>query len=185
MPTAQELYVQRSGARNNPETAPTVNVIGEVLQIIAAQQQRGNNTAAYAKYDSYGGVGTFTGLSNGCSFLLQSFELQINIAAIPSGMSLSVLFFDSLNNAQSSGAFIADNALLTNVSFSSFGDSRGYPLSLTVDDGKVIAYTDDINRLFRLAPGQTTLYFYIRVNAAFTPAAVSETMNGKAVLGTY
>lgn len=161
------------------------NITNTVIRATSAQQTRAANTTPYSVFDSYGGIGILTGLVSGGSYVLQSFELAIDIAAIPSSMALSVMFFDSQSAAQSSGSFIADNALTTNVIPNSFADSRGIPLTLAVVAGKVIAHTGAINRIIKLASGQTSLHFYIMATAAFTPAANSETMNAKAVLGTY
>ena len=156
-----------------------------VIESISSFITRGANTTPYSDRDTYGGIGVLTGFANGGSYLLQSFQATINITAISSGMALSVLFFDSEAKAQSGSAFIADNALLTNVIHNAYGDSRGYPLALAVNAGKVIAHTGNINRMIKLANGNTSLYFYIMATAAFTPAANSETMIGEAVLGTY
>jgi hypothetical protein len=159
---------------------------GLVLELTASQQTRAANTTPYAAGDAYFSVGSFaTGLTAGSSLLIQRFQALIDISAIPSGMALRVIFFASDADARVSGLYIDDNATLENTLPNAANPANGFPLTITDEGGKVLAVSGDINHLFRLKSGETSIFYYLEAAAAFTPAANSETMTCKAVIGTY
>lgn len=175
------------GAKSTATSLSTTSATDSANVLTAAQQTRGANITAYSKDDVYFSVGILTsaGLIAGQSLIIQRFQALINISAIPSGMSLRVLFFATVADAQIAAAYVIDNDPLANVLPTAFPPANGFPLTLTLEGGKVLAQTSDINTIFRLGSGETNIYFYIKAEAAFTSAANSETMNCKAVVGAY
>lgn len=137
---------------------------------------RAANTTAYAANDVYGGVFQLTniGASGGYVFL-SSLDIIFNITALPSGMGAFALYLYSAT---------PPSAILDNNPFSIASEDRASILnlngiiltaSLARGGGSVVAETLNINQLFKLAAGQTSLWGYLVTTAAFTPAANSET----------
>ncbi|MFM5925729.1 MAG: hypothetical protein ACKO9U_02485 [Dolichospermum sp.] len=142
---------------------------------------RSANTTAYTANDVYGnGSGgnafelTNIGPSGGFVFL-NSLDIIFNITALPSGMGAFAVY---LFNAPPPSA-ITDNLpySLSSGDRASIVTFNGFSLnaSLARGGGSVVAEISNINQLFKLATGSTSLWGYVVTLAAFTPAATSET----------
>ncbi|MFM6350045.1 MAG: hypothetical protein ACKPFK_33630, partial [Dolichospermum sp.] len=117
---------------------------------------------------------TNIGPSGGFVFL-SSLDIIFNITALPSGMGTFAVY---LFNAPPSSA-ITDNLpySLSSGDRASIITLNGLNLtaSLARGGGSVVAEISNINQLFKLASGSTSLWGYVVTLAAFTPAANSET----------
>ena len=139
---------------------------------------RAANTTAYTANDVYGGVFELTniGASGGFVFL-NSLNIIFNITALPSGLGAFAVYLfnatppsaitDNLPYSLSSGDRASIRAL-NGLSLTASLAARG-------NGGSVVAEALDINRLFKLASGQTSLWGYLVTLNAFTPSANSET----------
>lgn len=185
MPTAQELYALKQIDRNNPETAPTVkSLISKVKELTSALITRAANTTPYSIGDSYGGRGVFTNVGSiGQSLFINDFQAVIDITAIPANMALSVRFFTTDGDTQVTGTPVSDNSLLTATLPNAAAPANGYPLTITVIGDKVFTVAKKIQFITPLEA--TSLWFYLCCDAAFTPAANSETMTAKASCEVY
>ena len=136
---------------------------------------RAANTTAYTANDVYGTVFELAniGLSGGFVFL-NSLDIIFNITALPLGMGVFAVY---LFNAT------PPSAITDNLPYSLGSGDRetiitlnGISLiaSLARGGGSVVAESLNINQLFKLATGSTSLWGYL-TTAAFTPAANSET----------
>jgi hypothetical protein len=141
---------------------------------------RSANTTAYTANDVYGNGSsgnafelTNIGPSGGFVFL-SSLDIIFNITALPSGMGAFVVY---LFNAP------PPSAITDNLPYSLGSGDRttiitlnGLILiaSLARGGGSVVAESLNINQLFKLATGSTSLWGYLVTNGAFTPAANSE-----------
>lgn len=137
---------------------------------------RAANTTAYIANDVYGGVFQLTniGASGGYVFL-NYLGIIFNITALPSGMGAFAVYLYS----GSPPSAIADNSPFSIPAgdTASILNLNGIILtaSLARGGGRVVAEALNINQLFKLATGQTSLWGYLVTLGAFTPAANSET----------
>jgi hypothetical protein len=108
--------------------------------------------------------------SSGGYVVVQSIELVLGIAAVPSGMtSFRVHFYDSSPNAA------ADNSVF-DVASADRAKYLGYiDLPAPVDLGSTcFTQTDYPGKLFKLASASTSLFCELQTIGGFTPAANSE-----------
>jgi len=141
---------------------------------------RAANTTAYVANDVYGNSAnavfqlTNIGASGGYVFL-NYLGIIFNITALPSGMGAFAVYLYS----GSPPSAIADNSPFSIASgdTASILNLNGIILtaSLARGGGRVVAEALNINQLFKLATGQTSLWGYLVTLGAFTPAANSET----------
>ena len=138
---------------------------------------RAPNTTAYTANDVYGGVFELTNIGPSGGFVLNSLDIIFNITALPSGMGAFAVY---LFNATPPSA-ITDNLpySLSSGDRDSIRTLNGLGLTASLaargNGGSVVAEALDINRLFKLATGSTSLWGYLATLSAFTPAANSET----------
>ena len=166
-------------------TTPTVN-IGTAPTGLAYESTatitRAANVTAYTANDVYGGVFELTNIGASGGFIfLNSLDIIFNITALPSGMRAFAVY---LFNATPPSA-ITDNLpySLSSGDRASIETLNGLSLtaSLARGGGSVVAEALDINRLFKLATGSTSLWGYLVTLNAFTPSANSETAIIRAV----
>lgn len=150
----------------------------DVAFLSTATIARAANTTAYTANDVYGSIFELRniGPSGGGGFVfLSSIEIIFNITAVPSGMSGFAIYLYS-NSPPS--------AITDNLPFSlGISDTPScltpggivLAASLARGGGSVVAEALDINRLIKLANGSTSLWGYLVILGAFTPAANSET----------
>lgn len=138
---------------------------------------RAANTTAYTANDVYGGVFELTniGASGGYVFI-SSIDIIFNITALPSGMGAFAVYLYSSTPPSA----ITDNLpySLSSGDRTSIMTLNGFSLSASLargGGGSVVAETLNINQLFKLATGSTSLWGYLVTLGAFTPAANSET----------
>jgi len=156
----------------------------KVKELTSALITRAANTTSYSIGDSYGGRGVFTDVGSiGQSLFINDFQVIIDITAIPASMALSVRFFTTEADTQVTGAPVSDNSLLTATLRNTATPADGYPLTVTVIGDKVFAVAKNIKFITPLEA--TSLWFYLRCNVVFTPAANSETMTAKASCEVY
>ena len=156
----------------------------KVKKLVAATQTRTFGTTAYAIGTSYGGRGVFANVGSiGNSLFINYFQVIIDITDIPASMSLSVRFFTTESDTWAAGFPVNDGALLTATFPNTATPADGYPLTLSVVEGKVIGVAKNLKFITPLET--TSLWFYLRCNAAFTSAANSETMTAKASVEVY
>ena len=147
---------------------------------------RSANTTAYTANDVYGNGSsgnafelTNIGPSGGFVFL-SSLDIIFNITALPVGMGFFVVY---LFNAPPLSA-ITDNLpySLGSGDRASIVTLNGLSLtaSLARGGGSVVAEILNINQLFKLATGSTSLWGYLVTLSSFPPAAPSETGNIRA-----
>ncbi|MFM6871822.1 MAG: hypothetical protein ACKPKQ_17845 [Dolichospermum sp.] len=176
--TATRLLVDGSGV-TQPVSFTTVPP--GLAYLSTATITRSANTTAYTANDVYGnGSGgnafelTNIGPSGGFVFL-SSLDIIFNITALPSGMGAFAVY---LFNAPPPSA-ITDNLpySLSSGDRASIVTLNGFSLnaSLARGGGSVVAEISNINQLFKLTTGSTSLWGYVVTLAAFTPAATSET----------
>jgi hypothetical protein len=138
---------------------------------------RAPNTTAYTANDVYGGVFELTNIGPSGGFVLNSLDIIFNITALPSGMGAFAVY---LFNATPPSA-ITDNLpySLSSGDRDSIRTLNGLSLTASLaargNGGSVVAEALDINRLFKLATGSTSLWGYLATLSAFIPAANSET----------
>ena len=152
-----------------------VNVSPGLAYESTATITRAANVTTYTANDVYGGVFELTniGASGGFVFL-NSLDITFNITALPSGMGAFAVY---LFNATPPSA-ITDNLpySLSSGDRASIRTLNGLSLtaSLARGGGSVVAEILNINQLFKLATGSTSLWGYLVTLGAFTPAANSE-----------
>lgn len=133
------------------------------------------NTTAYTANDVYGGVFELQniGASGGFVFI-ESIDIIFNITAVPSGMSSFTNYLFSAT---------PPSVITDNLAFSVSSNDRATILnpkgivlsaSLAQGGGSVVAEARNLNQLYKLANGSTSLWGYLVTNGAFTPAANSE-----------
>ena len=137
---------------------------------------RAANTTAYTANDVYGTVFELANIGPSGGFVfLASLDIIFNITALPLGMGVFAVY---LFNAT------PPSAITDNLPYSLGSGDRetiitlnGISLiaSLARGGGSVVAESLNINQLFKLATGSTSLWGYLVTNGAFTPAANSET----------
>jgi hypothetical protein len=156
----------------------------KVKELTSALITRTSGLAQYSIGDSYGGRGVFANVGAvGQSLFINDFQVIIDITAIPASMALSVRFFTTEADTQVTGAPVSDNSLLTATLPNTATPADGYPLTITVIGDKVFAVAKNIKFITPLEA--TSIWFYLRCNSAFTPAANSETMTAKASCEVY
>lgn len=143
---------------------------------------RAANTTAYTANDVIGGAGTLANVGpSGGHTIITSIDIILNITAVPSGMSNMLLY---LYDATPPSA-VADNGAFTVASgdranlLTPQGISLGTPV-LGVGGGTVVLQAPNLNLQYKLASGQTSLWYYLVTTGAFTPAANSETYSLRA-----
>lgn len=160
-------------------------VMASSLPVVIASDQTGLNGVAYSSPltitrpanqtpytagDVVGGALTFTSMgSNGGRIMLTSDQLELDITAIPTGMTSFTLY---LYNVTPPSA-LADNAPWDLPA----GDRASYlgfvPMGSPVDLGSTLyVETNIINKQIKLAG--TSLFGYLVTAAGYTPAANSE-----------
>ena len=139
---------------------------------------RAANTTAYTANDVYGTVFELANIGPSGGFVfLNSLDIIFNITALPSGMGAFAVY---LFNATPPSA-ITDNLpySLSSGDRDSIRTLNGLSLTASLaaggNGGSVVAEALDINRLFKLATGSTSLWGYLATLSAFIPAANSET----------
>jgi hypothetical protein len=139
---------------------------------------RAANTTAYTANDVYGTVFELANIGPSGGFVfLNSLDIIFNITALPSGMGAFAVY---LFNATPPSA-ITDNLpySLSSGDRDSIRTLNGLGLTASLaargNGGSVVAEALDINRLFKLATGSTSLWGYLATLSAFIPAANSET----------
>lgn len=130
------------------------------------------NTTAYTAGDVVGGVIRMVGIGmEGDHVLITAADLEIDVTAIPSGMtSFRAHIYD-----QPPASALADNAAW-DLPSGDRGNYLGYvDLGVVSDLGSTV-YTqaDQVNKQFKLASGETSLYVYLQTIGGFTPAGNSE-----------
>ena len=135
---------------------------------------RAANTTAYTasnpNFDVYGGLFELQNIGQaGKGIFLSSFEISLNLSAVPSGMTSFTVYL-----YRTAPTSIADNSIWTIGSDPPL-DSLGFNVSMSPakGGGKIVGVIKDLNQLFVLS--STSLWGYIVTNGAFTPAANSET----------
>lgn len=168
-------------------TTPTVN-IGTAPTGLAYESTatitRAANVTAYTANDVYGGVFELTNIGASGGFIfLNSLDIIFNITALPSGMGAFAVYLYSVTPPSA----ITDNLpySLSSGDRASIRSLNGIGLTASLaargNGGSVVAEALDINRLFKLATGSTSLWGYLITLSAFTPAANSETATIRAV----
>lgn len=135
---------------------------------VANSTARPANTVAYAAGDVVGGPLTFAniGPTAGGSILISNSQLEIDIAAIPSGMSIFKLYLYSVTPPSA----LADNAVFDLP----VGDRASFlgviELGAPADLGSTLyVERNDVNKQVKLASGN--LYGYLVTTAAYTPGS--------------
>jgi hypothetical protein len=122
--------------------------------------------------DSGGAVWVFQNAgAAGQQIFITGVELEIDITAIPSGMTSFRLYLYN----QSPASALADNAAFDLPS----GDRVGYlgyvDIGSPADLGSTLfVQADQVNKQIRLGSNDSSLYAYAVTNGGFTPAANSE-----------
>lgn len=141
---------------------------------------RANNTTAYTAGDVVGAAFAIANLgpTGGGDVLLTKLKILLNITALPAGMTT---FKIPLYNVTPPSA-IADNSPWTLAS----GDRASY---IGMIEGVIASArgtgTQSVEAVLKFSPAEqytipsTGLYGYLVTDAAFTPAAVSETYTGE------
>lgn len=172
--SATRLLVDGSGVTQpvSMTTAPQ-----GLAYLSTATITRAANTTAYTANDVYGNVFELTniGASGGYVFI-SSIDIIFNITALPSGMGAFAVYLYSSTPPSA----ITDNLpySLSSGDRTSIMTLNGFSLSASLargGGGSVVAETLNINQLFKLATGSTSLWGYLVTLGAFTPAANSET----------
>ena len=133
---------------------------------------RANNATAYTANDVVLGAVTFSnvGPSGGGEVIITSAALEIDVAAVPSGMTSFNLY---LYNATPPSA-VADNGAFDIPSGDRASLVGKVSLGTPVDEGSTLkVHTDSINQQVTV-PSGGTLYGYLVTAGAFTPAGNSE-----------
>jgi hypothetical protein len=137
---------------------------------------RAANTTGYIANDVYGTVFQLTNIGSSGGFIfLNSLDIVFNLTALPSGMGSFIVYLYS----SSPPSAITDNNPFSVASGdrASILTLNGFSLtaSLARGGGSVVAESLNINQLFKLATGSTSLWGYLVTTGAFNPAANSET----------
>jgi len=166
----------QSGAVPIGDNAGSLTIDGTAYSSVVSFT-RPANTTAYTAGDVIGtGAGndaihTLANIgSSGGYVVVQSIELVLGIAAVPSGMtSFRVHFYDSSPNAA------ADNSVF-DVASADRAKYLGYiDLPAPVDLGSTcFTQIDYPGKLFKLASASTSLFCELQTIGGFTPAANSE-----------
>jgi hypothetical protein len=146
------------------------------MSYTSTTKTRPTNTTAYTANDVVGdsnnAIWTFQNAGPaGQEVFITTAKLEIDITAIPSGMTSFRLYLYSVSPASA----LADNAAFDLPS----GDRPGFigymDLGSPADLGSTLyVQTDQINKQLKLAAGDSSLYGYLVTNGGFTPAANSE-----------
>ncbi len=137
---------------------------------------RAANTTGYIANDVYGTVFQLTNIGSSGGFIfLNSLDIVFNLTALPSGMGSFIVYLYS----SSPPSAITDNNPFSVASGDRASILTLNGLSLTASlargGGSVVAESLNINQLFKLATGSTSLWGYLVTTGAFNPAANSET----------
>jgi hypothetical protein len=133
------------------------------------------NINAYLANDVVGGRFTLANIGpSGGHILLTSLHLDINIAAVPSGMGNILIFLYDTNPASN----IADNGVFARGSdagcLTKMGLSMGTP-AVIAGGGKLAVEAKNLGLQIKLATASTSLFGYWVTTTAYTPANNSET----------
>lgn len=133
------------------------------------------NTTPYTAGDVIGSAAAAIEMTSigpaGGSILITGADLEIDVSAIPSGMTS---FTVEVYNVTPPSA-LADNAAWDLPS----GDRDAYlgfiELGVVADKGSTLyCQADQVNKQFKLASGSTSLFCYLKTIGGFTPAGNSE-----------
>jgi len=157
------------------DASGSIGVVGTAYRS-AVTITRPSDTTAYTAGDVVGDTGgsAIITLSNvgpsGGWVLVQSARLMIGLSAVTSGMTGFRLHFYT-----ASPTAIADNAAFDLVS-GDVDDYAGYiDLPTPQDFGStIVAQSDYLGTLIKLADGSTSLYAQLQTKGAFTPASATE-----------
>lgn len=143
--------------------------------ISTATITRAANQTPYTANDVYGDIFELQNIGASGGFIfISSIDIIFNITTVPSGMSGFAVYLYSST---------PPSAITDNLPFSLGAGDRaaimtlnGFSLSASLarGGGSVVAESLNINQLFRLAPGSTSIWGYLVTLGAFTPAANSE-----------
>jgi hypothetical protein len=136
---------------------------------------RAANTTPYTANDVYGGAFELPNIAtDGGSFILNQVRFIFNISAVPSGFNAFRLYLFNISPPSA----VADNGAFSLPAGDRAScltpDGLSGNASLAVGGGSVVMNISDINRIYRLADGSTSLYLYLVTLGGFTPAAPSE-----------
>ena len=159
-----------------PVDVPSSGSSQGLAYISTATITRAANTTPYIANDVYGSVFEITNIGSSGGFVfLSSIDVIFNLTALPSGMGGFAVYLYS----SSPPSAITDNNPFSIASGdrASIMTPNGVSLtaSLARGGGSVVAESLNINQLFKLATGSTSLWGYLVTLGAFTPAANSET----------
>lgn len=138
---------------------------------VQATITRPANTTAYTANDVVGGAITFaTGLTSSQHAIILGADLQLQISAIPSGMTSFRLYLYDVTPASA----IADNAAFDFASTDRTSFLGYVDLGSPADLGSTcFCQVDGVNKKIKLN-GSANLFGYLVTNGGFTPAANSE-----------
>lgn len=171
--SATRLLVDGSGVTQpvSMTTAPQ-----GLAYLSTATITRAANTTAYTANDVYGTVFELANIGASGGFIfLASLDIIFNLTALPTGMGAFAVYLYSATPPSA----ITDNLpySLSSGDRASIMTLNGFSLSASLarGGGSVVAEALNINQLFKLATGQTSLWGYLVTLGTFTPAANSET----------
>jgi hypothetical protein len=157
------------------DSGGSVSVSSGLAYESTATITRAANTTAYTANDVYGTVFELANIGAiGGYVFLSSLDIIFNITALPSGMGTFAVYLYSAT---------PPSAITDNLPYSLGSGDRATIItlnglnliaSLARGGGSVVAESLNINQLFKLATGSTSLWGYLVTASAFTPAANSE-----------
>lgn len=168
----QEVTVTSGVPTAGSGTVPTL-AQGRSSGVVAVT--RPANTTAYTANDVVGGAITFPtmGSSGGGEVIITSLVFEIDIAALPTGMSIFNLY---LYNVTPPSA-IADNSPFDIPSGDRSALLGKIVIGTPIDEGSTLRVElDQINKQITV-PSGGTIFGYLVTAAAYTPAANSEVYN--------
>ena len=130
------------------------------------------NTTAYTPKDSVGGALDFTaaGPSGGGTVIITGTQLELDIAAVPSGMTSFTLYLYNVTPPSAT----ADNGVFDLPSGDRASFLGSIALGTPVDEGSTLyVETNNINKQV-VVPSGGHLFAYLVTTAGFTPANNSE-----------
>jgi hypothetical protein len=158
--------------QTTPGTTDSVSVKSQGYSSGKVTVTRPANATAYTANDVVGGAITFPtmGPSGGGQVMITSVSLEIDVAAIPSGMTSFNLY---LYNVTPPSA-IADNAAFDIPSGDRVSHIGKFSMGTPVDEGSTLKIkTDAINQQITV-PSGAIIFGYLVTVGAFTPAGNSE-----------
>lgn len=146
------------------------------LTLSTATITRAANTIAYTANDVYGSLFELTNIGDSGSYIcLSSLDIAFNTTSEPFDISDFIVYLYSskpssvITDNLPYSLSIEDNASILTL--------NGFKLFVSPDKkgDTVVAESLEINQLFKLAPGSTSLWGYLVTTGDFTPASNSET----------